>query len=500
MITPLHSCGSLACNLSWLLQAVVVLPFVAGLAFLFLPKSSGRLANAVGMGVSIFVLVSTLVLWKLFTSGISGYAYLSSVDLGLGGLGAHFQLGLNGLSLPLFILTAIVGLAAGAYIYAQKYNRVGLIWSMVLLILSGTLGAFASVDLFYAFFLHELALLPILLSLMIFGGSQRRQTALEVAFFLLMGSLIFLAGLLSFYFSAGLHSFCLLDLRHGLSLMPMEDRLWSWGLLLLGTLILSGVWPFYSWVPKLLEQAPTPVSMIVGGALKFFGLYILLQGFLPTLHPGILQTRTLLSILCVTNIIFIGIAALTQTDLRKLIAYSAVMHMGTLFLALNAATSEAYGGLVLLIVGSGLATVLLFMLSGIIRRRAGSAQMIHLGGLRQSAPRISAFLMIGFMAIAALPCFISFYGEFAVVLGVFRTLGIVGWAILAGLAITAGYCLRALSQMLMGGPKPAMFQDLSTLETATVWLLAVPVVALVFFPSSITNSLNLLLPMLTSNL
>lgn len=476
-----------------LLQAFVFLPLIVSLVMLFVPMSA-RVMNALGLSVVTLIFLGSLLLWKSFAPEYHGYAFLSSASLGLQSIGARLELGLNAFSMPMFFLASFVGCAAGFYTAQLKVDQKHLLWSFVLMILGGILGAFASIDLFYAFLFHEVALLPTLFSLMIFGGFHRRQTALEAGIFMLVGSLLMLVGLVAFKFAARLSTFSLIEWQGHLagSLVDMS-LLSSFGFVLWGAVILSGLWPFYTWVPKLLSQAPTPVAMLQGGVLKFFGLYFIFQGFLPILPEGLLDIKFLLSALCVANIVLIGFSAFAQTDLLRLIAYTAVMHMGTLFLALNAHTPEAIGGAMLAIVGSGLATALLLMMAGSLQRRTGSVEINEFAGLRQGTPRLAFFLMVGFMAVIALPCFSTFIGELAVVIGLIKAGFWSVVAVLLGLILIAGIGLRALNQLLMNSPKPQSLPDLSMTERFCAWVLVIPLVLLAFLPGILAHPLDTLL-------
>jgi len=484
---------SLCQFLPGLLPALVLLPLIVGVLVLFLPLSQ-RALNITGLSVVTLVFLGAILLWKSFAPEAHGYAFLSSMPLGLQSIGARFELVLNAFSMPMFFLTAFIGAAAGFYTAQLKVEQKNLLWGFVLMILGGALGAFASVDLFYAFLFHEVALLPTLFSLMIFGGAHRRQSTIESGIFMLTGSLLMLVGLIAFKFAARMSSFSLIEWQGQLAGSLVDFNLvTSFGFVLWGAVILSGLWPFYIWVPKLLSQAPTPVAMLQGGVLKFFGLYFIFQAFLPILPEGLLEVKFLLSALCVANIILIGFSAFAQTDLRRIIAYMAVMHMGTLFLALNAHTVESIGGAMLVIVGSGLATALLLMMAGSLRSRMPSVEVGDIAGLRQGTPRLAFFLMVGFMAVIALPCFATFIGELAVIIGLIK----VGFwsvaAILAGLVIVAGIGLLTLHQLLMNFPKPQGLSDLSITERFCAWILVIPLVLLAFLPGVLAHPIDTLL-------
>lgn len=474
---------------------MVVVPLIVGLALMFLPQDRARyLADGVGLGTVMFVFIASIVLWLNWAPQSNGYAFLSTTPLGLEVLGARLQLGLNALSLPLFIATAFIGCAAGFCVYGSSVDRKGLLWSFILIILSGTLGAFASVDLFYAFLFHEIALLPTFLALLIFGGSGRKEALVQTGVFLLTGSFITLLGLINFYFQVGAHSFSILTIKEHLDAFGLglsaEKHLPAWGMVFWGCVILSGLWPFYGWVPKLLTQAPTAVAMLYGGALKFFGLYFLLQGIMGWTFYGVQSFSTLLSWLCVLNILLIGFAALAQTDLRKLIAYIAVMHLGVLFLALNSYTRDALGGMVILIMGGGLTIALMLMLCGSLKRRLATVEMPQIGGLRGTTPRMATFLMLGFLSLMGLPGFANFWGEVAVLFGSMRGAPFAAPIILVGIAITTALAVRALRMILMGAPKPGAVADLTTVEHFSAWILILPVIFFGVLPGVLTGPMN----------
>ncbi len=478
--------------LVWLLAGVILLPLVAGLVLLFMPyRVAERWADTLGLGVVVTVFFSVMLLWRCFTpTGPSGYDYLSTTPLGLELIGVRLQLGLNALSLPMFVLSALVGAAAGFYTYGRALERRGLFWSFLLLVLAATLAAFSSVDLFYAFFFHEVALLPVLLSLMIYGGPERKAAALEMGVMLLVGSFITLLGVLAFHHASDLKSFSAIDFHRELAVTPLAHRSKAWALLLWGTVILSGLWPFYGWVPKLLAQAPTAISMMMGGALKFFGVYFLLQGFAGPSLWGLMPLRHFVSLLCVANIVFLSFAALAQTDFRKLVAYAATAHLGTVFLGFLSHTHEGMAGMMLLIFGSGLAVALLLLCCGFLRRRVGSLEMLHLGGLRLMTPQLSVFLMMGVLALLGLPVFVSFWGELGVLVGAMKGLSLVAPVILLGIALLSAAGIRALGGMLYGQSKPPHMADLSSFEALCGYLLVLPLLVFAFLPGVLTAPLN----------
>jgi NADH-quinone oxidoreductase subunit M len=488
-MTPFYTSSD---PLVWLLTMMVIVPFFMGFLFLLSPQGfSRRYADALGLLVVLFCLCGAVILWLNFRPIMAGYAFLSTMPLGLQAIGARLQLGLNAISMPMFTLTALIGCAAGFYAYGQAPEHKGFYWAFLLLILAGLLGAFASVDIFYAFLFHETALLPIFLALMMFGGENRREVLTESGIFMLAGSLPTLVGITNYALQAGPLSFSLIDIRCHLANHAISPSLQMevWAPLFWGCAILSGLWPFHGWVSRLLTQVPVPVSMLVGGSLKFFGVYFLLQAFLGSSFWGVDSLQTVTGVLCAISIVWVGILAFRQSNFRAMVALAAVMHMGGLFLALSSYTAEALSGTVILMLASGLTTALLLMLSGAVGRRLGHLEMPQMGGIRQSAPVLSTFLMFGVLSLMALPCFLNFWGELGVIVGAFR--GVPLWApfLLAGLFITAAFGLRALSSMLMG--KKVEMSDLTQMEIFSSWILVLPLVLLGVLPFIISTPISL---------
>jgi NADH-quinone oxidoreductase subunit M len=433
------------------------------------------------------VFASAMGLWSGFHPGADGYAFEFALPLGLQGIGSSLSLGLNAISLPMFVLTAVVGLAAGFLMTDIKRERAGLIWGLVLIAQGGMLGAFACMDLFYAFFLHEIALLPTFIALVAFGGADRRHAATEVGISMLAGSLLVLAGLLALYFGSGVHSFNLVDLRgqfEGGGALAL-----GWGMLLLGTAILIGLWPFHSWVVRLLECAPTPFAMLHAGAIKFFGIYFVVQGFLWALPPeGWGVAGVVAKVLAVVALVGLALAALEQKDLKRIFAYLALVHVGTFVLAVVSLKPAALTGLILAMLGGGLALALVFALAGRLEHRLGTTDIDKLGGLRARMGKWSAFFMGGALALIALPGFVNFWGELGMLIGIAERFPLLAVGVGVSLGVCAVLVLRILTGVLMGEDKQprAELPDLSRAEFCACAMLLALLVGLMLFPASVT--------------
>src|SRR5882757_6592538 len=270
-----------------LLQLAIAIPLGAALVIaLGLPKRfSTKLAGAA------FALPALIALWlwaQYPAESGAGYHYLSSVDLGLGSFGINLKLGLNGIALPMFLLAAIVGLAAGLYALRSGAERLKLYLVLLLVMHGGLLGVFASVDIFFFYFFHELALIPTFVMIGIWGGRDRRYAAMKLTIYLTAGAMLSLLGLIALYVKSGANSFDLIELKDAIAAHALAGHTQTWiaGLLLLGFGILVSLWPLHTWAPLGYGAAPSSAAMLHAGVLKKFGLYGLIQIALPSLPAG----------------------------------------------------------------------------------------------------------------------------------------------------------------------------------------------------------------------
>ena len=432
----------------------------------------------------------------------TGYAWFCEVPLGVPALGIALTLGLNGISLPLFALAAFVGAAAGIQAIGSDVRNKPAYLALLLLMLGGALGVFASVDIFFLFFFHGLALIPAFLLILFWGGQGRRTTAIQMAVYLSLGAMVVLAGLILIFLKAG--STNLLHIQAVLAATPPDalEANWIFGLLLFGMGTLAALFPFHSWAPATYTEAPTPVAMLHAGVLKQFGLYSLIQIGVLLAPSGLSHWAPVLFWLALGNIVAVGVMALGQRNLKELISYSSVAHTGTCLLGIYAfATGGGTAGLgaaVLLMFGQGLSVAALFLLSHDIWQRMGTLEMEASGGLAKRAPVLASFFIVAAMASIGLPGFANFWGE----LGIYVSLGQISpWKIVlaaSGIVFSATYILRAIAAVFFG-PEPNALtthyanhpvRDITWSERLGVGLLLAALLAVGFWPRLFGDGLN----------
>jgi NADH-quinone oxidoreductase subunit M len=409
-----------------------------------------------------------------------------------------FTTGVDGLSLIMVLLATMVTVAAVWFAGTiERYENA--FYACLLFISGGAIGAFSSIDLFFFYAFHELALIPTFLLIGIWGSGNRVAAAWKITIYLAIGSFILLLGLILLYqsFPPAWRSFDIRALQVGAAQgqIAVDAQRHVYLLLLIGFGILTSLFPFHTWAPEAYASAPAPAAMLHAGVLKKFGLYGLLRLAIPLLPEGARHWADLLVVLLLGNIIYVGLVTITQKRLDWMLGYSSVMHMGYIFLGIASAGIVGVTGAAVLIFAHGLSIALLFALAGELRQRTGTLVFDELGGLARVMPIAGLAFGFGVFAAIGLPGFANFAGEIMIFFGAFKK----GWVMdrfhifqiatvlaLWGVVISTVYMLRAYRKAFMG-TITEQWKELIDLRPA----LRVPVALLVgallcygFFPQS----------------
>ena len=482
-----------------LLQLAIATPLGAALIIACgLPK---RFSTKLAAAAFTAPLLIALWLWSQFPAeNAHQYAYLSTTYTGLAAFGISLKLGLNGIALPMFLLAAIVGLAAGLYALRSGAERLKLYLVLLLVMHGGLLGVFASVDIFFFYFFHELALIPTFIMVGIWGGRDRSYAAMKLTIYLTVGAMLSLLGLILIYYQSGVESFDLISLRQEAIRIPLSAaaQKYGFGLLLFGFGILVSLWPFHTWAPLGYGAAPSSAAMLHAGVLKKFGLYGLIQVALPLLPVGASHWSGVLTVLALGNILVVGVITLAQRDLKQVVGYGSVMHMGYAFLGIASLSIIGAGGVVLMMVAHGLSVALLFLLSTCVHHRTETFDLTEMGGLAQKTPVLAAFFVAATMASIGLPGFANFWGELTIFIAVWKLSPWVAAGAVAGVVITAIYALRAAAQVFFGSPTEAFSRVLArTTPVDLRWSEKIPALILLslllfvgFWPRSLSTPIN----------
>jgi len=446
-----------------MLILLLLLPTLAVAAIML-----GAPAKKTALIASVLNLLVSIVIAIQFVPAAPGYQFEQIFPwASLAGLPTiHFHIGIDGISLPLVLLSTVVTLAAVA-VSPCDIARPAEFFSYVLLISLGVVGAFVSLDLFFLYIFHEFALIPTFLLIGIWGTQNRQFSAVQITLYLTLGSLILLAGLIALVLSLPLEarSFDLPVVQAAIAQASLSGHLENviFGLLLIGSGILVSLFPFHTWAPSAYASAPPAAAMLHGGVLKKFGLYVLIRVAIPLLPGGAEHWHGWLIALLIGNILYVGLATLSQKELTTTLGYSSVMHMGYLFLGLVSWNEIGLSGVVFFMIAHGLSTALLFALAGEIQTRTGEIRLAELGGLAKRMPFIAVTFIIGAMAMAGLPGLANFVGEMLIFFGAWHSHPVVAVIAVWGIVLTPVFLLRSVSATFFG-PLPEKFAAVTDLE------------------------------------
>ncbi len=478
------------------LLSLILIPLVT--AAFCMAGAAPRRISLFGAGANLLL---GLYLLASYNIGIGGFQFVSEKAL-FPAYGLHFSLGADGLSLVLILLATLVTFAA-VWVTPKIEKFAGMFYACLLFISAGAIGAFASIDLFFFYAFHELALIPTFLLIGIWGSGERQRIAWKVTIYLAFGSFILLLGLIGLWLAVPpeLRTLDIRLLQQLGSAGMMQPGPVVYLLLLFGFGILIALFPFHTWAPEAYASAPAPAAMLHAGVLKKFGLYGLLRLAVPIFPAEIQQFAHLVLVLLLGNILYVGFVTMAQKRLDLMLGYSSVMHMGYAFLGFVALNQLGLGGMSLMLFAHGLTIAALFALSGEIARRTGTLEFSELGGLAGVAPKLG--LLFGFAAMASvgLPGFSTFASEIMIFFGAFArgTAGSFDWfqtataLALWGVVISAVYMLRAYRRVFWGSRGSAVKDETEDVSSGVRWAVILLIAGLLltgFRPAILLDYLN----------
>lgn len=447
------------------------IPILAALALILVPKNCRVIIRSVAV-LATFI-SAALAVWMFCTFGSAapdaqGFRFVQLVPW-VTSLGINYHVGVDGLNVGLILMTAIVGFASVLCSW-EIQSREKEFYILLLVMIGGITGAFASLDLFFFYFLHELALVPTFIMIGVWGRGERKNFAtFQITLYLSVGALIALIGLIVLYLQAGLNTFDIPTLIAHLKEQPLavSAQNFTFPLLLFGFGILVSLWPFHSWAPLGYAAAPSPTAMMHAGVLKKFGLYGLIRIALPMLPAAAHDWMNVIAWLCVGNFLYVGWVAMRQRDLNLLVGNSSVAHMGFIFLGIASLNLIGITGAIVIMIAHGFLAALTFGLTGYIYRQTGTLRMDQLGGFCRQMPFIGTALLMAAMAGCGLPGFANFAGEVTVFFGSWTVFPVITTlAVWAGLVIGAVYMTRFIRKVLHG-PVPEKWGSL--FDAAHLW-------------------------------
>ncbi|MGC1405061.1 MAG: NADH-quinone oxidoreductase subunit M [Thermodesulfobacteriota bacterium] len=438
------------------LSALLLSCLLGLLVILFIPNERKALIRWVSAVFSAIALGLSIFLFIAYDRSLGGLQFVEKI-LWVKSLGIHFFNGADGFNLPLLLLTGIVHFT-GVLTMWELEDRVKEFFALYFLLVMGVFGFFMSLDLFFIFVWYDVSLFPMYPLILIWGTTRKEYGAMKLFLYLLAGSSLILPAILYLFAKSGLNTFDLLRLMQPGTFTPFQQKL-AFIFLYLGFGILAGVWPFHTWSPTGHVAAPTSVSMVHAGVLMKLGAFGILRVAIFLCPLGWQYWAEVMAILATIGIVYGVFVGLTQTDLKYVVAYSSVSHMGIVGLGLSTVTAGGLNGAVFQMFAHGIMTALLFSSVGYFHDRTGTKQISELGGMSRVMPRASAYFILGALAGMGVPGFANFWAEFTIFVSSLKTYPLRGVLAIFSLVISALFMLRVV-QKTFYGPRNERFAHL----------------------------------------
>ena len=478
----------------------ILFPFVGALAVAFFPPHRGREIKLFSIAVAAATMVLSVVIFAMYDYEVGGYQFNKSFMWLDAPLNISFSMGLDGISAPMILLTGIV-MFAGVLVSWNIQHRPKDFFVLYLLLIAGVYGVFVTKDLFFLFFFYELAVLPMYLLIGVWGSTTdfgtflrtKESGAMKLVLYLVAGSVLVWVSILAIYWAASDPTFSLEDLAG----QNFNEKFGHFNtlffpLFMVGFGILAGLWPFHTWSPDGHVAAPTAVSMVHAGVLMKLGAYGIIRVGIVLLPEGAETWMPVLIILGTVNVLYGAVSAMSQQDLKYVVGYSSVSHMGYVLMGIATLHPLGVGGAVLQMFSHGIMTALLFAVVGVIYDRTHVRDIGVLEGLSKRMGVTAAFFAVAGLASLGLPGLSGFVAEFLVFAGTFKTYLPLAVLAVIGAAITAVYILRLLGKVFFGpiSLRWEHLEDASRIEMGATGMLVFVLVFVGVWPSPLMNVIN----------
>ncbi len=465
-----------------MLRVLLLAPVFGALLIALLPAARPRLIRLVALlaGGVAFVMA-----WGLLTQFDASQPGIQMFETHVWNprLGSAFSLGVDGISYPMVLLATLLTVVA---ILASSVIREGIkgYYFLILLLESAMLGVFMARDwsLFYVFW--ELTLIPLFFLIDRWGGENRHRAALNFVLYTMGGAVFMLVALLMIYDAAPGHSFDMVLIAHGAAKLPENIQILLFIGLLIGFGVKMPIFPLHGWLPLAHVEAPSPVSILLSGILLKMGSYGLIRSA-EMLPAAVVALQGWLAALALVSLIYGGVLAWRQRDLKGMVAYSSVSHMGVVLLGIAALNAAGFTGAVMQMIAHGLVAGALFLLIGLLYDRTHTRDIADYSSLVRVMPRFAFFTVLAFVAAIGFPGTASFIAELHALVGGFARWG--GWVALLslGVLISAAYGIRTIGRLFTGPVRENMrhVPDLTRTELAAAGVLSAGILAIGFFPA-----------------
>ena len=461
-----------------ILSYIIFIPFIGMIILTFIRRENVKFIRIFTLLVTIVDFIISVVLFIKFDPDIAGMQFVVKKEW-IKSLGISYYLGVDGINILLVMLTTFFGPIVILSTRNAINKEVKKFMIFYLMLQTGILGVFLSLDLILFYIFWEAMLVPMYFIIGVWGGPRRVYAAVKFFLFTMFGGVLMFIGILVLYFKAGLNSFDLVEIIREIDL-PLNYQMWLFLAFGIAFAIKVPIFPFHTWLPDAHVEAPTAGSVILAAVLLKMGTYGFLRFCLPLFPNASEQFFPFISVLALIGIIYGAMVSMVQPDLKKLVAYSSVSHLGFVMLGIFSFTQEGVQGSIIQMVNHGISTGALFLIVGMIYERRHTRLIKDFGGLASQIPVFSAFFMIVVLSSLGLPGTNGFVGEFLILLGTFLRNKVFAIFGAVGIILTAVYLLWMYQRVIFGKLKDEKNKLLKDLNLREVTIL-VPIVVLILW-------------------
>ena len=469
-----------------ILTLTTFLPLVG--AALILLFGRARLSRWIALATTLATLAVSAPLYLHFDKASSALQFVESRDW-IPSLNIAYAMGVDGISLPFIFLAALLSILCVGASWTTIQTRVGEFYAALLVAETAMIGLFAASNLFLFFIFWELMLVPLFLLIGVWGGPERVYAAVKFLIFTLAGSVLMLVGIIALYISSGTLDFKALA---GESLQPVHQA-WLFAAFLAAFAVKVPMFPVHTWLPNAHTEAPTAGSVILAGILLKMGAYGFLRISIPILPEAVELFLPAMLVISAVAIVYGAYVTLVQTDVKRLIAYSSVSHMGFVTLGIFTLSQSGVEGAILQMINHGIISAALFLCVGMIYERTHTREIKDYGGVAKTAPVYSTLLALFCLAAAGFPGLNSFVGEFLIIGAAFQTQAWLGAMAVWGVALGMAYLIWLYYRVVMGELNPGLEGlrlELNAREVATLAPLALLALCLGLYPEFVLSYLR----------
>ena len=480
-----------------ILSLLIFFPFIGALVILLINKndqSYEKKVKEIGLWVSIINFLLSLILLYSFDKTESQFQFIENFKL-INDLGIYYYLGIDGISLSFILLTTLLIPICIITSWNKISKNVSYFIALFLIIECFLIGVFSSLDLFIFYIFFEGSLIPLFLIIGIWGGSNRVYASYKFFLFTIFGSLLMLLGIITLYFYSGTSQLTLLININ----IPFILQIWLFLSFFASFAIKIPMWPFHTWLPDAHVEAPTAGSIILAGIILKLGGYGFLRFSLPLFPEASEFFAPFIFILSLIAIIYISLVALAQTNIKKLIAYSSVAHMGFVTIGIFSRNLEGLQGSVFQMISHGLISAALFLSAGFLIDKMKTKNIDNFGGLWNQMPIFSVFFMVYCLGAISFPGTTGFIGEFLILLGAFKINFLIAFIAAFGVILSACYVLWLYNRVCFGNNNFRGISDLNAQEMLVFLIFLLLIVILGIYPNFLISFYELSTNMLIIN-